>query len=129
MKRIMEDRVIHMLRGFQISEIRLPATMKLHHVVDIFENINTKGKVLDAFDLLIAASSKHKIDLRKFWDSTYKDYPNIKRYYDKTSKLGMYIVQSISLLYNPTSSCKKSDILEIYDQVYSKRKRDGSENL
>ena len=122
MERIMEDRVIHMLRGFQIPDIKLPATMKLHHVVDIFENINTKGKPLDAFDLLIAASSKHKIDLRALWDSSYKNYPNLKRYSDKTNRLRMYIIQSISLLYNPTSSSKKSDILEIYEQVYNKER-------
>ena len=122
MERIMQDRVIHMLNGFQIPDIRLPATMKLHHVVDIFENINTKGKPLDAFDLLIAASSKHKIDLRKLWDFACKNYPNLERYSDKTNKLRMYVIQSISLLYNPTSSSKKSDILEIYEQIYSKER-------
>ena len=122
MKRLMEDRVSSMLNVFEIPDIKLPATMKLHHVVDIFENINTKGKPLDAFDLLIAASSKHKIDLRGLWESAYKNYPNLKRYSEKTNKLRMHIIQSISLLYNPTGSSKKSDILEIYEQIYNKER-------
>jgi hypothetical protein len=119
MTRIMQDRLLHFWNNFQIPDIKLPSTMKLHHVVDIFENINTKGKLLDAFDLLIAASSKHNIDLRKLWEGSCKKYPEFNRYAKKTrNKLRMYIIQAISLLYNPTSSCKKSDILEIYDQVY-----------
>lgn len=117
--RIMEDRIRHILTGFNIPEIRLPPSMKLHHVVDIFENINTKGKLLDAFDLLIAASSKHKIDLRHLWETSCDTYPNLIRYSNKTkNKIRMYIIQAISLLYHPTNSCKKSDILEIYEQIY-----------
>lgn len=125
LSRMMEDRVRHMWENFQIPEIKLPASMKLHHVVDIFENINTKGKLLDAFDLLIAASIKHNIDLRKLWDGSCQKYPNLTRYAEKTkNKLRMYILQSISLLHNPTSSCKKSDILELYEQIYSKKGKD-----
>lgn len=120
--RLMQDRVKHFLEGFQIPDINLPPTMKLHHVVDIFENINTKGKPLDAFDLLIAASSKHKIDLRALWDKTCEDYPNIQRYYQKTNKMRMYIMQAISLIYHPTNSCKRSDILEIYEQIYKEER-------
>ncbi|MDP2704117.1 MAG: DUF262 domain-containing protein [bacterium] len=123
--RIMHDRVRHVWENFQIPEIKLPASMKLHHVVDIFENINTKGKLLDAFDLLIAASSKHNIDLRKLWEESCQKYPNLSKYAAKTkNKLRMYILQSISLLHNPTSSCKKSDILDLYEQVYSKKGKD-----
>jgi hypothetical protein len=125
LSRIMQDRVRHIWENFQIPEIKLPASMKLHHVVDIFENINTKGKLLDAFDLLIAASIKHNIDLRKLWEGSRQKYPNFTRYAEKTkNKLRMYILQSISLLHNPTSSCKKSDILELYEQIYSNRGKD-----
>ncbi len=122
LQRIMQDRVNHMIQGFQIPDVRLPASMKLHHVVDIFENINTKGKLLDAFDLLIAASSKHKIYLRDLWETSCDTYPNLTRYYNKTEKLRMYIIQAVSLLYNPTGSCKKSDILEIYEQIYKQER-------
>jgi len=123
--RIMQDRIIHVWQNFQIPDIALPSTMKLHHVVDIFENINTKGKPLDAFDLLIAASSKHDIDLRKLWENSCLKYPALSRYAEKTkNKLRMYILQSISLVHNPTSSCKKSDILELYEQIYSGKGKD-----
>ena len=53
--RIMEDRIVNIWQHFLIPDIKLSPEMKLSHVVDIFENINTKGKLLDAFDLLIAA--------------------------------------------------------------------------
>lgn len=124
--RIMQDRIIHIWQNFQIPNIVLPSTMKLHHVVDIFENINTKGKPLDAFDLLIAASSKHNIDLRKLWEDSCLKHPDLSRYANKTkNKLRMYILQSISLVYNPTSSCKKSDILELYEQIYTGKGKDA----
>ena len=122
MVRLMEDRIKHFYDGFQIPEIRLPSTMKLHHVVDIFENLNTKGKPLDAFDLLIAASSKHNVDLRELWDKSVTEYPSFKNYSKRGNKIRMYIIQAISLLYNESKSCKRSDILEIYEQVYNKNK-------
>jgi hypothetical protein len=123
--RIMEDRIMN-FQNFLIPNIVLPATMKLHHVVDIFENINTKGKPLDAFDLLIAASSKHDIDLRRLWEESCTKYSTLSRYADKTkNKVRMYILQAISLVYNPTSSCKKSDILDLYEQIYTGRGKDA----
>lgn len=121
--RIMDDRIRHIWQNFQIPHIDLPASMKLHHVVDIFENINTKGKLLDAFDLLIAASSKHKIDLRTLWENSCQEYPELSRYAEKTkNKIRMYILQSISLIYHPISSCKKKDIIDLYEQIYPKER-------
>jgi uncharacterized protein with ParB-like and HNH nuclease domain len=59
---------LHIREEFEIPYIILPTSMELSQVTDIFERINTMGKQLDAFDLLIARLSNYDIDLRQLWD-------------------------------------------------------------
>ena len=90
--------------------------MELTQVTDIFERINTMGKELNAFGLLIARLSNFAIDLRKAWDDTSRRYLKIKASDRLTDKLPIYILQAISLCYNKTSSCKRA--ISSVDSIY-----------
>ncbi|MGI0013899.1 MAG: hypothetical protein ACREBU_10730, partial [Nitrososphaera sp.] len=58
------------------------------------------------------------IELRKVWDETVERHGKIKEYYKSIDKMPIYILQAISLSYNPTSSCKRKDLLDIYQNVF-----------
>lgn len=128
-RRIMDKKLRHMWEGFEIPYVALPESMELAQVTDIFEKINTKGKLLSVFDLLIARLYKFNIELRKIWDATVKDYQNISRYSKTISKTPIYILQAMSLLYEKTSSTKRADILDIYKKVYESPEKDFEEDL
>lgn len=117
-RRIIDKKLRQMWDGFEIPYIELPEVMELSEVTDIFENINTKGKLLSVFDLLIARLYKYNIELKKIWDATIKNYSNIQRYSKTISKTPIYILQAISLLYEQGSSAKRADILNIYSNIY-----------
>lgn len=127
-RRIIDKKLRHIWEGFEIPYIALPESMELFQVTDIFENINTKGKLLSVFDLLIARLYKYNIELKKIWDATLKDYPNISRYSKTISKIPIYILQAMSLLYEKTGSAKRADILDIYSNVYENSERDFEED-
>jgi hypothetical protein len=127
-RRIIDKKLRHMWEGFEIPYIALPESMELFQVTDIFENINTKGKLLSVFDLLIARLYKYNIELKKMWDATLKDFLNISRYYKAIPKTPIYILQAMSLLYEKTSSAKRADILDIYSRIYENSERDFEED-
>jgi len=112
-----EKRLRHMWDGFEIPYVVLPETMDLVHVADIFEKINSTGKPLGTFDLLIARLLKYGIELKNLWDKACDDYQNIKRYATDNEKTRMAVFQTMSLLYHPAASCKRKDILNIYDAL------------
>lgn len=118
-RRIIEKKLKHIWDGFEIPYISLPLTMEISQVTDIFERINTKGKLLSVFDLLIARLYKYEIELKELWDSTVDEYQNVKRYYKAIEKMPIYVLQSMSLCYDKTSSCKREDILNIYRNIYT----------
>jgi hypothetical protein len=117
MRRIIEKKVKHIYDGFEIPYISLPTTMGLPEVTDIFEQINTKGKTLSVFDLLVAKLSSYDIQLKTLWDESIRNFENIKNY-KSMEKLPIYILQSISLFYHKTNSCKKEDILKIHENIF-----------
>lgn len=119
--RIMQNKLRHIWSGFEIPYISLPEKIELTQVTDIFENINTKGKLLNVFDLLIARLYKFDIELKNIWDNTLDSYPIIKRYYvdGKISKIPIYILQAMSIYYSKTSTSKRADILNIYSMIYN----------
>ncbi|MGH2612778.1 MAG: GmrSD restriction endonuclease domain-containing protein [Rhabdochlamydiaceae bacterium] len=117
-RRIIDKKLRHIIDGFEIPYISLPDTIELPQVTDIFEKINTMGKVLSVFDLLIARLSKYQIELKKLWEESIKRYPKLLEYYKSIDKIPIYILQAISLCYNKTSSCKREDILNIYQNVF-----------
>ncbi|MFH1367939.1 MAG: DUF262 domain-containing protein [Elusimicrobiota bacterium] len=127
-RRVMDKKLRHIWEGFEIPYIALPESMKLYQVTDIFENINTKGKLLSVFDLLIARLYKYSFELKKMWNATLTNYPNISRYSKSVAKIPIYILQAMSLLYEKTSSAKRADILDIYSNVYEYSDRDFEED-
>jgi predicted RNA-binding protein len=116
-RRTLEKRLHHVWDGFEIPYVTLPITMDLSHVADVFEKINSKGKPLNTFDLLIARLLKYGIKLKDLWDKACEDYPNIQRYNEESEKTRMAVFQSMSLLYHPASSSKRKDILNIYENL------------
>lgn len=123
---IMNDKLGHIREWFEIPYITLPESMELYQVSDIFEQINTKGKPLNIFDLLIARLYKYDLELKELWDSVREQYPNINRYYIKwkMDKIPIYILQSMALAYDSSNSVKKQDILDIYKKIYQDSERD-----
>ena len=117
LKRLIEGRLRHMWAGFEIPYVVLPKTMDLSQVSIIFEKINTKGKQLSTFDLLIAKLLRNEVDLRKLWEGTEATKARINQYSKKSERVKIYIFQSLSLRHHPASSAKKKDILTIYETL------------
>ena len=116
MERLLAEKLKHLIDGFEIPYIVLPSSIDLPQVADIFEKINTKGKSLSVFDILIATLSKYGIDLRHLWDNVVKKYPRFKEY-NGEDKMPIYILQSIALYHHDLSLCGRDDLLKIYDNV------------
>jgi hypothetical protein len=121
---LIQTKLSHIWRGYETPYIVLPAQLDLGQVTEIFENINSKGKPLTVFDLLIARSYKYDIELKGIWDAVLDEFPFIKRYFvNKTEKMPIYILQTMSLLYHQSNSAKRRDILDIYENIYQKGER------
>lgn len=116
-RRIIDKKLRHIIDGYEIPYIALPETMDIAHVTDIFEKINTAGKALNVFDLLIARLSKDEIDLKDVWEEAGLKYPKIFEYYKRIDKMPNYILQAISLYYHKSSACSREDILNIQRNV------------
>ena len=114
--RTLENRLWHIWDRFQIPYVVLPKTMDLIHVADIFEKINSTGKALGTFDLLIARLLKYKVELKELWNKACDDFPGIQRYAEN-DKTRIAVFQTMSLLYHPASSCKRKDILNIHSSL------------
>ena len=118
LRRIIDKKLRHIIDGYEIPYISLPESIELSQIIDIFEKINTMGKKLDSFDLLIARLSKYDIELKKLWEEAIKRYPNLLRYQEENNKVPIYILQAISLYYNKSSACSREDILNIYQNIF-----------
>ena len=116
-RRIMDDKLHHFIDGFEVPYITLPATMEIDQVTDIFEKINTRGKLLSVFDLLIARLSLYGIELKELWEEVISDCPKLKEY-NSSDKIPIYILQSVALSYGNASTCKRQDILNIFDGIF-----------
>ena len=125
---VIRKKLSHLLDGFEIPYINLPETMGIDQVTEIFEGINSTGIKLSVFDLLIARLYRYDIRLRDLWDKTLEKYPNIERYSRVIDKMPIYLLQAMSLFYEKNSSCKRKDILDIYENVYSKSERSFNED-
>jgi hypothetical protein len=119
LRRKIEDKLNYFLDGYEIPYIVLPRTMGLLQVTEIFERINTTGKALSIFDLLIARLSRHEIRLKDLWDESAKEHPKLQEYQEVTEfKMPVYIFYSMALSYSASHSCKKSDLLNIWENVF-----------
>ena len=116
LRELIIDKLGYIYNGFEIPYVTIPGDRSLEQVTDIFEKINSSGKQLDVFDLLIARLSKYGIDLRHLWDESIRN-PKIKEYEGRkgtNKKMPIYILQSIALCFSQSKSCKRKDILDIY---------------
>ncbi len=121
MKELIRKKLANFWEDFEIPYILLPKNMGIHQVTEIFEQLNTKGKPLSVFDLLIARLYKFNIKLKDLWDLTQEQHrERIFRYSKKIEKIPIYILQSMSLVYDKNSSAKRADILNIYTNIYEK---------
>jgi hypothetical protein len=117
-----------MLTNYEVPYITLPKEMGLEQVTEIFEQLNTKGKRLSVFDLLIARLYNYNIHLKDLWNETTKQYPTVYRYSKIVEKTPIYILQSMSLYYDAISSVDRKDILNIYERIYQKSTYDFTEH-
>lgn len=112
-----QQKLFTMIGQFEIPLVVLPKSIEFDAVAAIFENLNSKGKALGTFDLLIVRLSRYKVELKNMWDNTLEEHAKIKEYFEespKMTKLGLYIMESISLAYTRKRSCKRKDILDLF---------------
>jgi len=119
LRRLIEKKIKHFWEGYEIPYIRLPESVRLDQVTEIFERLNSKGIILSVFDLLIAKFYKDNIDLREIWEETLDKYHNIGSYKKGTTQLAIYILQCISLCYEKNNACARRDILNIHKNILS----------
>jgi hypothetical protein len=120
-----EDQIIQPLRdkvdemcNFDISTIELD-NVRYDSVVNIFEKLNSTGKALDVFALMNNRLSVKGINMtRELLPETELEYPKLKEYTTKMeTKISRYIMECISLSFSSSKSCKKADILDMYDRM------------
>ena len=107
--------------NYEIPFISLPSNIEISQVTDIFENLNSKGKPLTIFDLLIARLYRYEqTDLKGLWRKSREEYNNLGAFNKgrARNKIPIYLLQTISLRFNPNNSSSKRDILNIYDIIY-----------
>lgn len=112
-----KEKLDRVYTSFSIPYVILPDAVKIYEVTNIFEKINSKGRPLSTFDLLIARLQKYQINLRDIWDQTLVEYPKINEYYNNKDSIPIYLLQTISLLLTSAKSCKKKDLLDIADKA------------
>lgn len=119
---IIRTKLRFILREFECPYISLQ-NIDLNDVVEIFTRINTTGQKLNAFDLLIAKLSQHDIKLRNLWDNGCKNHRNVERYLEKSknSTQGLPILHSMSMCFTESGSCKRSEILTIFERMNSNK--------
>jgi len=113
----LKEKLDNIYHTYSIPYISLPDTVKIYEVTNIFENINSKGRPLSTFDLLIARILRHKINLRDIWDETLEKYTKIAEYFKYTDSIPIYILQTIALTYTNSKSCKKKDLLNLAEKA------------
>jgi len=128
-KEAIRKKLYYVWAEYEIPYISLPKAMGINQVTEIFEQLNTKGKPLNVFDLLVARLFKYDIQLKDLWDKTCREYPKTTFRYSKAiEKIPIYLLQAISLYYHESSSAKRSDILDIYKNIYAKKTEYRFEN-
>ncbi len=113
---------------FEIPYICLKKEIEIEKVSSIFINLNSKGKPLGNFDLLIAILSKYDINLREVWDNELENNPYMKKYFNargkKNEKIPLYVFQAMLLYFEKNSYCDKKFQLNIYEKLnYSDNKK------
>lgn len=110
------DDLVHKIKTYEISTVSL--NVEYDAVVNVFEKVNTTGKALDVFALMNNRLTVKGIKLtRELLPETLSKYPKIKTYDDAMkTNIARYIMESISLSYSNLKSCKRKDVLEMYDQ-------------
>ena len=116
--RIIRDRLVFIYTEFQFPQVILPNSIPIDAVAEIFERINSTGKELDTFDLFIVRLSRYKIKLRDLWVKSIETYSKINEYYTSpkspVKKINRYILESLALSFTKLRSCKRKDILDLY---------------
>lgn len=107
------DRNTKVFRSYDIPIIEFSADTDPTTVVQTFERINTQGLELGVFDILTARLYPDDIQLRKLWERTVRQQPNIRSYSD-TSGEGTArnrMLKTLALFRD--SECKEADLREL----------------
>ena len=107
-----EDKWVRTVDDYKFPVVTLADAVRADAVCTIFETLNRTGVKLTAFELLTARFWPQKINLRRLWDQARADYPIIADF----DTDAYYVLQAISLLCQPTPSCKRGDVLDLTAQ-------------
>lgn len=113
MKKKIREHLEILEKDYRIAIIELSEDMKLDHVCEIFERINSKGTTLTVFDLLNARLLKDGIELRKkLWDSIVNNGDGLINEFSKdNSRFPVLVLQAVSL--SRKGYCKRKDLIEL----------------
>ena len=102
---------------YEIPIVRLPESLLLDNVVEVFERINSSGTTLDVFDLLNARFKINEVVLKHLWQDTLDEHVNILTWSEKfkNRNLPKYVLQAMSLY--KTGFARKRYLLRI-DAAY-----------
>ena len=102
--------------GYTVPQLQL-SNVDFDKIATIFQKVNTTGTALGVFSIMIVKMWVNGIDLRKLWDATLDQYPNIQRYQkamtNKKSDMGKYMMETISVSYSKSKSCKRKDLFNM----------------
>ena len=103
---------------YEIPVVKLPDTLSLDNVATVFERINSKGTILNTFDLLNARFTIHNIALHDKWENIKNQHDHIRKWYEdfKNTKIPLYIIQALSL--SKSGSMRRKDLLHL-DNLYT----------
>lgn len=120
-----DELIIQPLLNYDIPIINILKDTPKEAVCQVFENVNTGGVPLNAFELLTASFAADNYDLKSDWESIRSQlsvYPTLKEF-DNMSFMTS-IVLLVEYKEGRTLSCKKKDILNLMSSEYIKYKND-----
>lgn len=107
----------HVWFKYMIPVVKLPRSLSLDSVAEIFEKINSKGTRLGVFDLLNARFTKYEIDLRGLWDKAISDSYEIKDMDENFADAAKFTLQGLCLF--KKGYTRRKELLTL-DDAYKK---------
>ncbi|MCF0186012.1 MAG: DUF262 domain-containing protein [Bacteroidaceae bacterium] len=124
------EKIIATMIGYHIPVIQVGNDVPKEAVCQVFENVNQGGVSLTVFELVTATFAASNFELRKDWDSIWKELGRYKQFYHKKMQVlnGADFLTAITLLASYENykaigkavSCKKRDVLRLTYEDYAR---------
>lgn len=89
----LQDTLRELINDYYLSYIELDRDISISKVCDIFTKLNSRGVLLNIFDLLNAILRPHGIQLKEMWRSTFDDLE-----FADSEKMKIYVLMVMSIL-------------------------------